>query len=192
MLDRYGYPVLIDFGCARSIVQQSTTICGTPLYVAPEILTCKGHTTAVDCWSFGVLVYELLTMQTPFKTNQDETVDDVYENIIDCCYSMPDCISPEASNLIESLLQVRVSRRLGALRGKWMDVRSHDFLKGYDLARVKARLYDAPWVPDFQRVVKKAIDNKEKAKLDYKKRNMSVIEQHIPLQGGWDKSFGIN
>lgn len=150
VLDRYGYPLLIDFGCARSIVQQSTTICGTPLYVAPEILTCKGHTTAVDCWSFGVLVYELLTMQTPFKTNQDETVDDVYENIIDCCYSMPDCITPEASNLIDSLLQVRVSRRLGALRGKWMDVRSHEFFKGYDLSRVKTRSIDAPWIPDFQ------------------------------------------
>ena len=241
VLDRYGYPVLIDFGCARSILKQSMTICGTPLYVAPEgtptrpgptrpgppggfpkrgsvrgrspipaarstrarltdrattprrarpVLTCKGHTTAVDCWSFGVLVYELLTMSTPFKTNQDETargrglprgprrrpaglptprsagadtrprppprrfrprkwaqVDDVYENIIDCCYLMPDFVSAEASDLIHNLLQVKVGRRLGALRGKWMDVRSHKFFNDFDQQRVMSRSIDAPWVP---------------------------------------------
>ena len=201
VLDRHGYPVLIDFGCARSIIKQSMTICGTPLYVAPEVLTCKGHSTAVDCWSFGVLLYELLTASTPFKTIQDETVDDVYENIIDCCYSMPDYVGTEASNLIDSLLQVRVNRRLGALRGKWMDVRSHEFFRDYNNIGVQNRSVDAPWVPDFSRVVQKACDNAEKAKLVYRKRRkVSVIEQHIEAGtaavGGrretkkdWDEAF---
>ena len=121
-------------------------------------------------------------------------VDDVYENIIDCCYSMPDYVSAEASDLIHSLLQVKVGRRLGALRGKWMDVRSHSFFNGFDQQRVASRSIDAPWVPDFHRVVKKAIDNSERAKLVYKKRrNRSVIEQCAEkLQSGgkdWDSVF---
>ena len=71
-------------------------------------------------------------------------MDDVYENIIDCCYLMPDFVSAEASDLIHNLLQVKVGRRLGALRGKWMDVRSHKFFNDFDQQRVMSRSIDAP------------------------------------------------
>ena len=106
-INGYGYPVMIDFGCAAVIRGQTMTIFGTPLYCAPEVLTCKGYTTAVDCWSFGVMLYEFLSLETPFKTDADETVDDVYENIIDGHYVLPEKLSPEASSLLTDLLQVR-------------------------------------------------------------------------------------
>ena len=105
-INGYGYPVMIDFGCAAVLRGQTMTICGTPLYCAP-VLTCKGHTTAVDCWSFGVMLYELLSLEAPFKTGADETIDDVYENIIDGHYVLPEKLSPEASSLLTDLLQVR-------------------------------------------------------------------------------------
>jgi len=172
-INELGYPVLIDFGCASMIQGQAMTICGTPLYCAPEILTCSGHTPAVDCWSFGVMLYEFLSMQTPFQTDADETVDDVYENIIDGVYALPEGLSPSACSIITELLQVRECKRLGARRGHWLDVRAHEFFAGkIDMKRAAQQTLPAPWVPNFREFVDTAAIKMDDAELVYSKRTL--------------------
>lgn len=57
---------MVDFGFAKIINDRTFTICGTPDYIAPEVLLNKGHSTAVDWWSLGVLIYEMMVGITPF------------------------------------------------------------------------------------------------------------------------------
>ena len=69
MIDRQGHIKLIDFGFAKRLKNQEDrtfTNCGTPVYLAPEILTGQGHNFAADVWSLGVVICELITGVTPF------------------------------------------------------------------------------------------------------------------------------
>lgn len=74
-----GYLKLIDFGFAKVVTKRTFTICGTPEYIAPEILLNQGHGKPVDWWTLGILVYEMLAGFPPF---QDEDPMNIYRKII--------------------------------------------------------------------------------------------------------------
>ena len=79
MVKKNGYLKLIDFGLGKKLKEDRTfTLCGTPQYMAPEALDQKGYGTSVDFWSLGILVYEMLTGQTPFDA---EDPFQVFQNI---------------------------------------------------------------------------------------------------------------
>lgn len=97
LIDRDGYAKLTDFGLSKENIksnQDTKTLCGTPEYLAPEIVDRKGHGRAVDWWSVGCIIYEMLTGQPPF-TLQNGNRDELFENIRTCNVHIPEHISPQ-------------------------------------------------------------------------------------------------
>lgn len=114
-----------DFGLAARIQspnQRRKTICGTPNYIAPEILEGKGHSYEVDIWSTGVILYALLYGRPPFETSD---VKKTYKKIRQCQYAFNDdiSISNNAKNLISKLLILDPTKRLTLDQ-----IKSHPFL----------------------------------------------------------------
>jgi len=113
-LDAQGYCILIDLGYAKTVEGKTWTLCGTPLYLAPEIILSRGYDKSVDDWSLGILIYEMLHGFSPFYSrgiNQNA----LYKRIIKGSYQFPEWsnISDDARDLICGLLIVRPSDRLG-------------------------------------------------------------------------------
>jgi serine/threonine protein kinase len=80
LIDAEGHLKLVDFGFAKRIHDRETyTLCGTPEYLAPEVIRNKGHSTAVDWWAFGILIYEFLVGQPPFW---DQSPMKIYEQYV--------------------------------------------------------------------------------------------------------------
>lgn len=95
-----------DFGLATTVGydgERKRTLCGTPNYIAPEVLSKKGHSFEVDVWSIGCILYTLLVGKPPFET---ETLKDTYNRIKNNEYHIPTRIGPLARKLIFRLLQV--------------------------------------------------------------------------------------
>ena len=102
---------LTDFGWSNYIEsdQKRTTVCGTPIYLAPEIWEDKGHDEAVDIWCIGVLLFELVTASVPFNGNDINTLK---ENILNLKISWPKDINTDAKNLIMKILKKDPKERL--------------------------------------------------------------------------------
>ena len=92
LIDKDGYAKLTDFGLSKENIKgnfDTKTLCGTPEYLAPEIVDRKGHGFAVDWWSVGCIVYEMLTGQPPFIL-QNGNKEELFENIRKCNIRVPD------------------------------------------------------------------------------------------------------
>ena len=117
---------LTDFGFAKQIRYRSWTLCGTPEYLAPEIILEKGHGKAVDWWAFGVLFYEMLNGHSPFEAEDHLAT---YQKILDGTVNYPQGMNADAIDLIGKLLQKDISRRFGNLREGAKDIKEHAFFK---------------------------------------------------------------
>mmetsp|Transcript_22034 Transcript_22034/g.51669 ORF Transcript_22034/g.51669 Transcript_22034/m.51669 type:complete len:357 (-) Transcript_22034:152-1222(-) len=140
LLDRNGYLKICDFGFARHIepASKTWTLCGTPEYLAPEIILNKGHGKAVDWWALGILLYEMLVGYPPFYSDDRMAL---YQQILQGKIEFPRHVSKQARDLISKLLQADLSRRLGNLRHGARDVRKHPWFRGFDFnALVKRQL----------------------------------------------------
>lgn len=70
LIDKHGYPKVVDFGFAKVIQGKTFTLCGTPEYLAPELVLGRGHNRAVDYWAYGILLYEMEAGYSPFSDPQ--------------------------------------------------------------------------------------------------------------------------
>ena len=105
LIDKNGYLKLADYGFATLADGSAWTVCGTPDYQAPEIISRQGASKASDFWALGVLIFEMLTGDAPFKSPADDRWD-THRRILSGRYYIPEFVSQAASNLITKLLQV--------------------------------------------------------------------------------------
>jgi len=124
VLDTDGYLRITDFGFAKEVKDKTYTICGTPDYVAPEILQGLGHDKAVDWWTLGVLTYEIMNGLPPFY---DKEQIHTYDKILNGSVSYPDKFSERAKRFIQSFLMVRPVKRLGMQHNAHQLIERRDF-----------------------------------------------------------------
>ncbi|CEM33360.1 unnamed protein product [Vitrella brassicaformis CCMP3155] len=122
LLDRDGYVKLTNFGFAKVVEFRTDTLCGTPEYIAPEVLLNKGHGKPVDWWTLGILIYEMIVGYPPFV---DEDPMGIYQKILAGKIVFPRFFDRDAKSLVKKLLQADLSKRLGNLKGGSQDVKDH-------------------------------------------------------------------
>jgi serum/glucocorticoid-regulated kinase 2 len=136
LLDNEGHIRLTDFGLSKDSIKDdglSHTFCGTPEYLAPEVLQGQGHGKAVDWWSLGTLVYEMIVGLPPFY---DQNVNVMYERILRAKLTFPPTVSPAAVSFLSGLLERDVKKRLGSNGSDADELRNHPFFKGLDWEKV--------------------------------------------------------
>jgi len=146
MLDSEGHIVITDFGLSKEGIEDNSSahsFCGTPEYLAPEILTRSGHGRAADWWSLGALVYEMLTGMPPFYSRSRERL---FVKILKSTLRLPRFFSPEAQSFIGSLLDRNSATRLGST-GDADEVKSHPFFAGVDWQALSSRSLTPPFKP---------------------------------------------
>jgi protein kinase A len=141
LLDGNGHVKITDFGFAKKVAERTFTLCGTPEYLAPEIIQNKGHGKAVDWWAFGILMYEMLVGYPPFF---DESPFRIYEKILEGKLQFPKWIDPRGMDLVKGLLQTDHTKRLGSLKRGVQDIRKHKFYQGVDWEVLLSRKIPAP------------------------------------------------
>ncbi|OCT92228.1 hypothetical protein XELAEV_18015284mg [Xenopus laevis] len=150
MLNLQGHVKLTDFGLCKESIHDGTvthTFCGTIEYMAPEILMRSGHNRAVDWWSLGALMYDMLTGAPPFSgENRKKTID----KILKCKLNLPPYLTQEARDLLKKLLKRNAASRLGAGVGDAGDVQGHSFFRHINWDDLLARKVEPPFKPLLQ------------------------------------------
>ncbi|KAL2271695.1 hypothetical protein VTJ83DRAFT_1066 [Remersonia thermophila] len=145
LLDRHGHLKITDFGFAKRVPDKTWTLCGTPDYLAPEVVSNKGYNKSVDWWSLGILIYEMLCGYTPFWDSGSPMK--IYENILRGKVKYPSYINPDAQNLLERLITADLTKRLGNLYGGSQDVKNHPWFAEVTWDRLARKDIDAPYSP---------------------------------------------
>jgi len=147
VLDDRGYLKITDFGLSKPLDGITYTFCGTPDYLAPEIITMQGHGLAVDWWTLGVLIYEMVLSYSPFQADEMPLI---VENIMECDVKFPKLISPECKDIIDRLLQLRPTNRLGVIKGGSQLLREQPWFNGFEWDLLVKRQMEAPVQPRVQ------------------------------------------
>jgi serum/glucocorticoid-regulated kinase 2 len=147
LLEEDGYLKLIDFGMAKILKEGEITnsFCGTPEYLAPEIITGEGHNRMADWWSYGTLVYEMLFGIPPFFC---ENIEKMYELITKSDLRFPKKfkVSEDAKDFLAKLLVKNQKERFG-INGGFEEIKKHPFLKGIDFKALEEKKIEAPFKP---------------------------------------------
>ena len=147
LLDAKGHIKLTDFGLSKILETESDkafTICGTPQYLAPEILQKKGYNKAVDWWSLGSVMYEMLTGKIPFAIKRGVKLNmKIYEQGV----KYPDHLYKNAKDLIKKLLVIDPNERLGSGPDGSENIKKHPFFKGINWNDAYQRKIKPPFIP---------------------------------------------
>lgn len=188
LLEESGYAKLTDMGLAKFVIGRTYTTCGTPDYFAPEVIQSSGHNKAVDWWTLGILVYELMSGHPPFESNDPmQTYMLIMQGIDKAKFSGGDskkkgAFTPAIEDLVKSLCQKDPSERFPMRPGGVENLRKQAWLATFEWDKLIARTLDVPYKP--------------KVKGPKNLANFHPHEEDIPRQipyqdngTGWDKDF---
>ncbi|KAK7159053.1 hypothetical protein R3I94_005400 [Phoxinus phoxinus] len=150
LLDTEGFVKIADFGLCKEGMgyrDRTSTFCGTPEFLAPEVLTETSYTRAVDWWGLGVLIFEMLVGESPFPGDDEE---EVFDSIVNDEVRYPRFLSTEAISIMRRLLRRNPERRLGAGERDAQDVKKHLFFRHIDWDGLLAKKVKPPFVPIIQ------------------------------------------
>ncbi|KAJ3069799.1 hypothetical protein HDU98_007148 [Podochytrium sp. JEL0797] len=145
LLDYSGHIALCDFGLCKFNMKdgnKTNTFCGTPEYLAPELLLGHGYTKCVDWWTLGVLIYEMITGLPPFY---DENQNEMYKRIVGDTLEFPEGLSATVTDLLTKLLDRDPTTRLGTLGAH--QLKSHPFFSEISWPKLLARKYRPTFRP---------------------------------------------
>lgn len=147
LIDRDGYIKITDFGLSKENITDNFSthsFCGTPEYLAPEIIENKGHGKAVDWWSLGAITFEMLTGLPPFYSND---YDKLFKVIKSGYVKYPAFLSKDAVDFIQSLFIKNPDKRLGSSACSLKEFKSHPFLKDVNWEGILEKSITPPFLP---------------------------------------------
>lgn len=147
LIDKFGYLKLIDYTFAKKINDRTFTLCGTPEYIAPEIIKNEGHGFAVDWWCLGVLMFEMLVGITPFYGDSPK---DIFSNILKGKIYFPSDFNKSAKSLIKHILTADLSKRFGNLKNGYLDITKHRLFKDFDFIKLENKTLKSYYIPVIQ------------------------------------------
>ncbi|KAK1745201.1 serine/threonine-protein kinase [Skeletonema marinoi] len=143
---RDGYLKITDFGFSKIVTYKTFTLCGTPEYIAPEVLLNKGHGKGVDWWTLGILIYEMIAGEPPFIAEDDDPIR-IYQQVLSGTIRFTRSFDKTAKQLTKKLLTADLTRRLGCLKSGSADIRSSRFFDNMDFDALLAKQLPAPIIP---------------------------------------------
>ncbi|XP_015931041.1 atypical protein kinase C [Parasteatoda tepidariorum] len=160
LLDHEGHIKLTDYGMCKEGIRPgdtTSTFCGTPNYIAPEILRGEDYSYGVDYWALGVLLYEMLAGRSPFDIvgaaeNPDQNTEDfLFQVILEKTIRIPRSISVKAQSVLKGFLNKNPVERLGCHpQSGFSDITSHAFFKSVDWQLLEAKQVPPPYKPKLE------------------------------------------
>ena len=144
LINLNGYIKLSDFELAKKLEDRTYTMCGTPGYMAPEIILNKGYGLGVDWWALGILLYEMICGVDPFA---DDSPMKIYENILEGKIKFTSDFDDTSKSLIKHLLDRDISRRYGNLKNGVDDIKNHPFFRSMNWDKLLKQEIPADFIP---------------------------------------------
>lgn len=148
LIDAAGYIKIVDMGFAKVVKDRSYTLCGTPEYLAPELVLGQGHYKGVDYWALGVLIYEMVSGHSPFYDPKGNDQMKICSNIVKGKLVFPSHVKDSnLRDVVTKLLTRTVTNRLGCRKEGIEEIKQHKFFKVVDWPALLGKKLTAPWVP---------------------------------------------
>ena len=172
VLNKNGYIKLIDFGTAKKITDRTSTIIGTPHYMAPEVVLGEGYSFQVDCWSIAICMYEFMCGGVPFGENADDPME-VYLSVVNTKLTFPSfCKDRDFKNLMTHMLNKNQVKRLIKIDR----IKNHVWFQNFNWEQLIEMNMKAGYLPLGEEKEEEVLQATDKLFVDYAKVNYVEYE----------------
>lgn len=189
MIDSEGHIKIIDFGLSTfdQVEAIRKSVCGTVNYVAPEVLNGESYTKTVDWWSYGAIIYEMITGYPPFVRQNNSKSDKKFASFTNSQIKLSKKLSPPLKDFVTNLLQPNPQERLGAKGVE--EIMNHEFFKGLDWMEVKNRVLSPTYIPKIKSRDHVIMSDHETLIKSFEYEEDASVEKHGTLKYKHFKNF---